>query len=293
MNSTQIQCFFAAAELLNFTDAAAALHISQPAFSRNIAQLENEWGISLFLRSNKQKSTQLTRAGKVMYDGLKTIGHQFDGVLTAAKRIHGGKSGELAVGLISSDRIDERALIIFDRFQTVHPDIELSLRRGTYAELVRWLQTHSIDMIFSLKLDIEDKAWIDSVPLYAEESVLLLSANHPLLGKKDLSLADFKEDTFISISPKESPALNKLLFQEFQKIGLTPNVIETGNISEQVLYLESGKGVAIASVNNTAGFNTQIKSVSLPELRPLELVAAWNREHKNPCLPAFIQVMSS
>ena len=53
MNSMQIMCFLTAARCLNFTDSAAELFISQPAFSHNISTLEEEWGIELFVR-NKQ-----------------------------------------------------------------------------------------------------------------------------------------------------------------------------------------------------------------------------------------------
>ena len=60
MNSTQIRCFLIAAQNLNFTESAAELFISQPAFSHNIATLEEEWGIELFVRDKKRKDTLLT-----------------------------------------------------------------------------------------------------------------------------------------------------------------------------------------------------------------------------------------
>jgi DNA-binding transcriptional LysR family regulator len=66
MNTTQVKCFLKAAENLNFTESAAELFISQPAFSHNISTLEDEWGIELFVRSNKRKDMTLTPAGAVM-----------------------------------------------------------------------------------------------------------------------------------------------------------------------------------------------------------------------------------
>lgn len=56
MTSMLIQCFLDGSKLNSFTDAASALHISQPAFSRNIAPLEDEWDMALFLCNNEQKS---------------------------------------------------------------------------------------------------------------------------------------------------------------------------------------------------------------------------------------------
>lgn len=287
MNSMQIQCFLKASELLNFTEAAGELHISQPAFSRNIALLEREWDITLFLRSNKQKATQLTPAGQAMYDGLKVITNQYESLLKSAQSIHEGRAGALTVGLISSDRIDDRTLRVFDRFQEHYPEAELSLRRGNHSELLRWLYDSTVDLAFCLEIDILDKPWIATVPLYGLDSVLILSSKHSLLAKATLSLSDFRDEVFLNVSSKESPALNNLLVVECQKSGFMPKVVEAANISEQLLLLESGKGVAIGSINNTAAYNTNLTMVNLPDLKPMQLVIARNVNNPNPCITMF------
>jgi len=288
MNSTQIQCFLKAAELLNFTDAAAALHISQPAFSRNIALLESEWGLTLFHRSNKQKATQLTPAGKAMYEGLLDLQEQFDKLLQSARSLSSGRAGALKVGLISSDRIDDRMLQVLDFFHEHYPDVDLSLHRGTHSELVRWLYDGTVDVAFCLEIEVKDKPWTKTIPLYSVDSVLILSAKHPLIEKKTaLSLADFKDEVFINVSSRESAALNRLLLEECRKAGFTPRAVEADNIAEQRLLLESGRGVAIGSVNNTVCFNSNLTALHLPELKPMQIVLAWNPDNSNPCIETF------
>ena len=272
---------------MNFTEAAGALHISQPAFSRNIALLEREWNIALFLRSNKQKATQLTPAGQAMYDGLKSIISQYESLLKFAQSIHKGRAGTLTVSLISSDRIDDRTLRVFDCFRDHCPEVELCLRRGNHSELLRWLYDYTVDLAFCLEIDIIDKPWIASEPLYCLDSVLILSSKHPLLAKDALSLSDFRNEMFLNVSSKESPALNKLLVVECQKSGFIPNVVEAANISEQLLLLESGKGIAISSLNNTAAYNTNLTMVHLPDLKPMQLVIARNVNNPNPCITMF------
>lgn len=287
MNSMQVLCFLKAAELLNFTEAAAALHISQPAFSRNIALLEEEWQVALFLRSNKQKATSLTPAGQEMYDGMTVLTDRYEVLLSSAQSIHAGKSGTLTVGLISSDRIDDRTLRALDRFQEANPRVELSLRRGNHSDLIRWLQDHTIDIAFCLEIDIADKPWISAAPFSSVDSVMLLSSTHPLLEKELLTLSDFRDEVFLNVSSKESPALNAMLATECEKAGFTPKTVDAANISEQLLYLESRRGVAIGSVNNTAGYNTSITMRQLPELRPMNIVVAHNVENQNPCTAVF------
>lgn len=266
------------------------MFISQPAFSHNISTLEKEWGIELFVRNKKRKDTQLTPAGAIMYDGLKNMRDQFENLLQKAQSVHQGKSGTLRVGLISADRIDERTLALFDRFQEKYPSVDLLLRRGSHNELIQWLHNKTIDLSFSLKIDVTDKDWLDYQTLYSIESVLILNADHPLAQRKGLSLADFRDEVFVNVSAGESPVLNAMLKQECEKAGFTPKILEAPDINAQTLYLESGRGVAIGSVNNTAAFNPRMTMVRLKELRSLELAAAWNRNNDNPCIPLFTSV---
>lgn len=290
MNTMQIQCFLKAAKCLNFTQSASELFISQPAFSHNISALELEWEVELFDRSKKSKDTRLTPAGAFLYEGMKAMQEQYDDLLYKARNIHQGKSGILRIGLISSDRIDERTLTIFDKFQEKFPGIELSLRRGSHSQLLQWLHDNSLDIAFALKLDVGDISWLAFEPLYSIESVLILTVNHPLAQKDNLSLIDFKNETFLNVSSKESPALNALLKHECEKAGFTPKVLDAPDVDAQILYLESGKGVAIGSVNNTAGFSQRLAMVSLSDLKPLEIVVARNMRNDNPCIALFLSV---
>ena len=290
MNSMQVLCFLTAARCLNFTDSAAELFISQPAFSHNILALEEEWGIELFVRNNKRKNTLLTPAGAVMYDGMKNMREQFDSLLQKAQSVQQGKAGALRVGLIGCDRIDERTLVLFDRFQEKYPGVDLLLRRGSHGDLLQWLYNKTLDLTFSLKIDVIDKEWLDYWTLYSVESVLILNARHPLARKEGLSLADFSHETFVNVSARESPTLNAMLKQECEKAGFTPKILDALDINDQTLYLESGKGIAVGSINNTAAFNPRVTMVKLSDLRPLELVIAWNRKNDNPSIPLFRSV---
>ncbi len=78
--------------------------------------------------------------------------------------------------------------------------------------------------------------------------------------------------------------------QECEKAGFAPRVLDAPDVNAQTLYLESGKGVAVGSINNTAAFNPRITMVRLRELRSLELVIAWNRKNNNPSVPFFRSV---
>ncbi len=293
MNTMQIRCFLAAAGCLNFTQAAAELFISQPALSHNISLLEQEWGVELFARSNKRKDTYLTPAGAAMYEGMKELWEQYENILQKARKIHEGKAGTLKIGLFGSNRMDERILTIFDRFQEAFPEVELSLLRGSNSELMKGVSNNTLDIAFALKIDVEDKKGLAYREVFSLETVLLLTEKHPLSKREDLSLSDFRDDTFINISSKESPAINSLLKIECGKAGFAPKFIEAPDIYSQILYMEAGKGVAICSVNNIAAYNSRIKTKFLRDLKPLETVMVWNRTNNNPCISSFVSVYES
>ncbi|NLV50892.1 MAG: LysR family transcriptional regulator [Clostridiales bacterium] len=287
MNTTQILCFLAAARCQSFTKAANELYISQPAFSRNIAMLEKEWGVELFDRNNKRTNTRLTAAGKAMFDSMTNLSAQYKAAIHNSQSIQKGEIGALRIGFISGNRIDDQALDAIDRFQEKFPGVELLCRRGNHSELFRWLSENAIDLAFCLKIDVEDKQWIVYEALYSVESVLILPVRHPIFKKENPKLIDFEDDTFLNLSSAESPAINTLLLRECAKAGFVPKVFDVANISEQILYLEAGKGVAIGSINNTAAFSSNISMLRLPDLKPQQMVLARNRDNKNPCILMF------
>lgn len=288
MNSSQISCFMETARRLNFTEASNALHISQPALSRNIASLEEELGFELFSRSNKQKETRLTPAGVVMFEGLGNLATQYNSILDRARNVHEGKSGELTIGLIETDRIDPNILKITKHFSEQFPNVELNFRRGSYGELRNWLHDGTIDVAFTLKVDLSKDKNILTEDIYQIQSILYLNKSHRLAGEENLSLLDFKEDVFLSIGQVDSPVLHDMLIEECAKAGFVAKTKDVPDAKTQSLMLESGKGVAIASRNNVVLMAPHISYVELKDLRPLTVALAWDRSNYNPSIALFL-----
>ena len=288
MNTMQLQCFLIAAKRLSFTESAAELFISQPALSYNISVLEKEWCIELFNRDKKNKDTRLTPAGEVMYKGMLDLLDQFEHLLQKARSIQAGNSGTLVIGIISSDRIDDYSLKVIDNYKEMYPDVDLFLKRGSHGELVQWLYNNTVDLALALKIVVEDKPWLGMEKFQNVESVLILPKKHPLAERKNLSLKDFKDETFVSVSRNESSAINDLLKQECQKAGFIPKILEAPDINSQIMCLESGKGVSVCSVNNLATFNKHLTTLKLCDLKPMEMVIAFNRNNSNPCIGEFM-----
>jgi DNA-binding transcriptional LysR family regulator len=96
MNFSQIKCFLAAADCLSFTKAADRLYLSQPVLSRQIASMEDELGMELFVR--EKKSVRLTPAGEVLSEGLRQLANDYQALLDRANAMHMGYSGNVIWG---------------------------------------------------------------------------------------------------------------------------------------------------------------------------------------------------
>lgn len=288
MNSLQIKCFLEGASCLNFTKAAANLYITQPAFSRNIAMLEEEWGFELFFRGDKRKSTRLSPAGAVMYEGLCNLSDNYHDLLERAVAAEQGKTGTLVIGFLEAEQIDEKFLDAMDQFKDNFPDIEISFKSGSYRDLIDWLQDGTLDIAVTLLFDVHDKEWICYEELYDRETVLAVSVRHPLANtdRKELSLLDFEKDTFLGIADMDSSNIKNLLFEECQKVGFYPKVIAVRDIKTQILNVESQSGVAVVN-EKLIEANKLVKPVKLKELFPVTVVLAWNKENYNPAIACF------
>lgn len=109
MTDTMMACFCAAVDTLNFTTAADIMHITQPAFSRNITQMEEELGFKLFLRSKKE-GVRVTPAGAEFYNGLCGLQREYTALVERSKRINRGETGQLVIGIITGSCVDSKTM---------------------------------------------------------------------------------------------------------------------------------------------------------------------------------------
>ena len=131
MNFSQIKCFLAASECLNFTKAAERLYLSQPVLSRQIAAMEDELGIELFIR--EKKTVRLTAAGEVMAEGLRKLAGDYSDLVEKASALHKGFAGTLNIGIYNYESVNSD-WCCFDNFRLTYlgPDTRVSsVKQGT------------------------------------------------------------------------------------------------------------------------------------------------------------------
>ena len=141
----RLKVFFSVASEMSFTKAAARHHITQPAVSKHIQELERIYGITLFER--KGSSVVLTEAGRILYDQAKNIDsiyREIDYRISSLKEEH---KGELRLGASTSiaQYVLPREIA---RFYNRYPSINLSLISGNTEQIEDALLEKRIDLGF-------------------------------------------------------------------------------------------------------------------------------------------------
>lgn len=185
MSDYRLHVFRIAAEQLNFTQAARALHISQPAVTQHIKQLEAQYGQALFLRG--PAGLALTPAGRVVYDHVVETESMHAAM---AKRLQAGLpvvSGPLK--LAASTTIAQYLLPRWlGRFQQTHPQVELDLRMGNTEEVIAALLARRVDL--GLIEGLNNRRELKAERFFEDEIVIVAAPGHPLARQRGLSVAD-------------------------------------------------------------------------------------------------------
>ena len=142
MKLRQLEYFCAVAEEKSISAAARELHVAQPPISRQIAQLEEELGVQLFLRGSKGMS--LTDAGQSLYQQTQQIFQDIRRVEDSVRSVGTGMSGRIKLGVIYSAM--SYALHYINEYHSRYPQVELFIRVGSPQELIESLNRGELPM---------------------------------------------------------------------------------------------------------------------------------------------------
>lgn len=185
MELRQLKYFIKAKDLLNFTEAAKVLNISQSTLSQQIKQLEDELGVLLFNRIGKR--VVLTEAAEMFGDyALQCINKANQGLLLL-NDLNNLKTGKITVGVIYSMRIlFARALI---QFAKQYPHIKVQVVFGTTKDLLEGLNLHHFDfvLVFAEKVKSPNLKY---QTLLSANMVLVTSKRSSLAGKRSITLKE-------------------------------------------------------------------------------------------------------
>ena len=244
MELRHLRYFIAVAEELNFTRAAARLHIGQPPLSQQILALEEELGVRLFDRTKRRVS--LTDAGARFLTGAYRILDGADQAIDQARRTARGELGELRIGFTSSLPFTALLPNLVQRYRQQYPAVTLTLREMFTGEQYQALENDQLDLGFVRYTGLTMPPGIAVREIHHDPLRLVINAHHPLAGRPHLALADVRDEGFITYPRGTGTGLINLLRRLCLAAGYEPRIVqEAGEATTHIGLVAAGLGVAV------------------------------------------------
>ncbi len=244
MADRRLQVFHTVAKVMSFTKAAETLHMTQPAVTFQVKQLEDFFNTRLFDRTHNKIT--LTDAGKVVYDYSDQILELYEKMNSDVRELTGEVTGTLVVG--ASTTIAEYMLpSLLGAFKKQYEDVNIRLQVGNTDAIVSMVENNMIDLglveapVHNKNLEV-DVCRID-------EMQLICPKDHPLAKRDKVTVEDFRKYGYIS--REEGSGSRTVIDSYIREQGLTYSdlkvVMELGSPEAVKMAVESDVGIAIVS----------------------------------------------
>lgn len=287
MNVETLRSFSVLAGHLHFGRAAQALHVSQPALTKQINRLESELGGRLFERS--RHGTRLTAFGSRFLPRAKEQVTSFEQLLASARREAMGRGGRINLGFGWYTLELVPRLVV--KLRSVRPEIEISLRDLATADQIASLQNGQLDVGFT-RLPLPPAARdLETFPVLSGHLALVL----PLQGLRASapSLDHCRDQPFVLLSKERSPGLYDLVMKLCARHGFHPRIVqEVSELTTAMALVRAGMGLSIIPESSWSGRFGGVKVQTVPERAAVWTVGAvWRREDSNPALRRFLELL--
>lgn len=274
-----------AAKCLNFTKAADKLFITQPALSRQIAAMEAELNMQLFVRNNR--SAKLTPAAVVLLEEFERIYNDYNLAIARAANSFAGMNGELNIGVLEGAYVGDLFPDVLRHFAEFYPQVKINLRNYSFNALIEKLYSNELDVVITLKFDVEGRDKIQYEVIETTQDHVVVHKDHRLANATYVKLSDFKDDTFMMVSTEDSEMSPKLILDACKNCGFTPNVKFASSLQEEMLWVEAGVGICILDTRNNLYKNPSVRFLQVDPISDPSLTLAWNVDNYNPMKDIF------
>ena len=289
MNRNHLALFHAVAQAGGISRGAERLHVSQPAVSKQIKELEDALGIRLLERL--PRGSRLTDGGKLLAQYVQRMAVVEEETARAIEEFRGLKRGRLAVG--ASTTIGAYLLPqVFGEFHRQHPDIELELEIANTETIQNQLMEGSIEV--GLTEGLMEAEHLDSEVFHEDELVAIAPRGHPLLKQKRVTVRELCREPFIL--REEGSGTRAVVERALSKRGVAAKPV-LSLASPEAIKRAVIAGVGVAIVSRLAiGCELQIGSLvvipvnDLVIRRPLHLQKLQSKS-PSPAVSQFLKLL--
>ena len=234
----QLQCFSAVARNLSYTKAAEELHLTQPAVSMQIRQLEQQAGLALTEQFGKQ--VHLTEAGTEVYRYARSILQQVDEMDDVLDKLKGFAGGRLKIAAISSSNYFAPKLL--GTFHQRFPDVVVSMDVTNQKAVLKQVIENEVDM--AIMGQPPKDSHVEAIAFMDNPLIIVAPPEHRLASRKRIAQKELEKEVFLTREPGSGTRGAMERFFRQQKLKLTTGM-GMGSLSSIKQGVQAGLGLGL------------------------------------------------
>jgi DNA-binding transcriptional LysR family regulator len=284
----QLEVLDAVAREGSVTAAAQALHLTQPAVSMQLRQLEEQLELSLF--EPVGRGLQITEPGRELAGLAADLLLRLDDFATASRELRGVRRGRVRLGVVSTAKYFAPRLLAL--FLKSHPGLELKLNVYNREQIIEQLQNYSIDL--GIMGRPPEGASLVGTPFAPNPLAILAAPSHPLSLRNQISPEDLEKEAFIVREPGSGTRI--AMDRYFADMGVTINAVMEADSNETIKQaVMAGIGIGMLSLHTVrleqaAGRLVTLRVAGLP-LRRQWFVVHTRQRRLTPAAEEFLQYL--
>ena len=278
---TDLQLIVHIGDWHSLTRAAEKTHLSLPAASTRVKNLEEHFGTQLLYRTSQ--GVTLTPSGEALMRHARTVMHQVEQLRGDMQEFARGVKGHVRV-LANTTAMTEFMPAVLGRYLAAHPDVNVELRERLSYLIVRAVAEGSADL--GIVAGCTADPGLQFIPYRKDRLVLVTAAGHPLASETAVAFADTLGNDYVGLS--EWSAIHPFLVQAAAALGRTFKFrIEVGNFEAVCRMIETGVGIGVIPESVALRFARTLNIAIVPmtddwALRKLQICV-----RDRDALPAF------
>lgn len=292
MELRHLRYFKAVAETLNFRRAAEQLHLSQPALSRQIKDLETELGVQLLERDTR--GTSLTAAGQVLFEEAQEILERLDLASDLTREAAAGRRGKLTIGApgsLSTNILSEALSTFRARF----PRVAIDLHDVGFRDPLGELRDGSIHLGFSFSWKFKAPRGFESVVVWKSKARVAVGAQHPMATYEKIAMSELSGQEILCMGdPNENGLHQQRTLEIFSARELPPpSTRQVGSLESLVALIAGNYGVSLLFPNLTyaPGRIHLLPMVEEGEDLEIKMTAVWKKNSRTLFARNFVDVL--
>jgi len=289
MELRHLRYFIAVAEHKSIRLASERIHVTQPAVSRQLHDLEEQLGFELF--SRHPRGLTLTPAGESFLSDARQIMSDLEAATRKAKRISTGWEGQLRLGFVENSSWDGIVPKALRAFQIETPNASLELSPLNTPEQIKRIEDGTLDGGFVYQYHLLSNG-CEALQLVEHNLVLAIPVDWNVEGN-EVSLTDIADRPFITFPRWVYPIYYDRLMAACGELGVSLQVVQEEQTESAILALVgSGMGAALVNSANLGRPPASVRFLKLVDMSlPMPLVFAYGANSESPLLQRFIQVL--